>query len=67
MFQTAVSYQLAILLAPTYVTSRTKRADLMADGAQALRLAIDNDAVSASHARWDGMADGGDWATGAVQ
>lgn len=67
MFQTAVSYQLAVLLAPRFVASRTKRADLVSDGANALRMAIQNDAVSASHARWDGQEDYGDWAIGAVR
>lgn len=67
MFQTAVSYQLAVLLAPKYVASRTKRADLVSDGANALRMAIQNDAVSASHARWDGQEDQGDWVYGAVR
>lgn len=66
-FQTAVSYQLANFLAPTYVGSRTKRADLTSDGANALRLAIDNDAVSASAARWDGQDDQGDWACEATR
>lgn len=60
-FQIAVSYQLASLLAPTYVASRTKRADLKTDGAQALRTAIENDAVSASHARWDDQPEQGNW------
>lgn len=67
LFQTAVSYQLAILLAPIYVASRTKRADLVSDGAAALRKAIDNDAVSASHARWDGLKEQGDWASEATR
>lgn len=67
MFQTAVSYQLAVLLAPRYVASRTKRADLVSDGANALRMAIQNDAVSASHARWDGQEDQGDWVYGATR
>jgi len=67
MFQTAVSYQLAVLLAPKYVASRTKRADLVSDGANALRMAIQNDAVSASHARWDGQGDQDDWVYGATR
>lgn len=62
-FQTAVSYQLANLLAPIYVGSRTKRADLMSDGASAMQRAIRNDAVSASHANWDANAVTGDWAS----
>ena len=66
-FQTAVSYQLANLLAPTYVGSRTKRADLVTDGATALRMVIDNDAVSASASRWDGQPDQGDWASEATR
>ena len=66
-FQTAVSYQLANLLAPKLVGSRTKRADLMSDGANALRMVIDNDAVSASAARWDGQSDHGDWVTEATR
>tara|TARA_R110000764_G_scaffold11553_1_gene34590 strand:+ start:21797 stop:22393 length:597 start_codon:yes stop_codon:yes gene_type:complete len=67
MFQTAVSYQLAVLLAPTYVGSRTKRADLVSDGMTALRKAIENDANSASHARWDGEPGTGDWANEATR
>lgn len=62
-FRTAVSYQLAILLAPTYVGARTKRNELKLDGADALRIAVQNDNVSASHMRWDGQADQGDWAS----
>lgn len=67
MFQTAVSYQLAVLLAPTYVGSRTKRADLVSDGMSALRKAVENDAVTASHARWDGEEDSGDWVSEATR
>lgn len=66
-FQTAVSYQLAIFLAPKFVGSRTKRSDLQVDGANALRLAIKNDAVSASAARWDGLEDQGDWVCEAIR
>lgn len=67
LFKTAVSYQLAVLLSPEFVSSRTKRADLAAEGAAAMDRAIRNDAVSASHVRWDGRTDQGDWASGAVK
>ncbi|WP_010140406.1 hypothetical protein [Oceanicola sp. S124] len=67
LFRTAVSYQLAILLAPLYVGSRTKRADLAAEGLAALERAVTHDNRSASARRWDGQPASGDWATGATR
>ena len=60
-FQTAVSYQLAVLLAPKYVGSRTKRADLKNDLYEALQMAKEDDKYSASDDSWDGIDDPEDW------
>lgn len=65
-FQTAVAYHLAVLLAPAYVGSRTKRRELVQDGVDALALAKRNDARSASQDSWDGAAHS-DWASEAVR
>jgi len=62
LVQTAMALQLANLLSPKFVGSRTKRADLQTDYATALREAKDNDVLSASAARWNDGAEAGDWA-----
>lgn len=67
LFQTAVAYQLAILLMPTYVGSRTKRNEIKADAAEALALAKQNDARTASEDRWDGGDPYVDWVAEAVR
>lgn len=60
LFQTSVAYQLAILLSPAYVGSRSKRKELVEDGASALAYAKQNDARSASADSWDGFSHN-DW------
>lgn len=60
-FQTAISYQLAVLMAPKYVGSRTKRADLKSDLFDALQMAKDDDKYSASPDSWDGIDEPDDW------
>lgn len=62
VFQLAVALQLAVLLAPRFVGSRTKTADLKNDMDRAVQAAILADAQTASHARLDGRSDQPDWA-----
>ncbi|WP_422050141.1 hypothetical protein [Shimia sp.] len=61
LFQTAVSYQLAVILAPKYVGARTKRADLKNDLYDALQMAKEDDRYSASDDSWDGIDEPNDW------
>lgn len=51
--KSAIAYRMAVLLAPRWVSSRTKRADLRQDAADALAVAQRNDARSASPAPYD--------------
>lgn len=66
LFQVVVSYQLAILLAPRFIGSRTKLNDLKADLQNAFDVATRADAHTASHARLDGLGPQPDWAREAV-
>lgn len=61
-FATAVSLQLAIRLAPMWVSSRTKRATLQDDFQAALEMAGLPQRTSASHGRLDGRPAQPDWA-----
>lgn len=68
-FQTAVAYRLAVLMAPRWVGSRSKRQDLRDEAQDVLKEAERNDARSASSERYD---DGEpyrsfDWATEATR
>ena len=54
IFRTAVAYQLAALLAPRWIATRTKVADLQTMAAQTLRQAMARDRGQASPARYDG-------------
>ncbi|MGI3163072.1 hypothetical protein [Pseudooceanicola sp. 200-1SW] len=67
LFRTAVAYHLAILLAPLYVGSRTKRETLALEGREALERASSHDARTASPRRWNGQPSTGDWATEATR
>jgi hypothetical protein len=60
-FQGAVSLRLAILLAPTFSITRTKRADLKEDLKEAIFLAKQADATSASAASWSAEGNLSDW------
>lgn len=60
-FQLVVSYQLASLLGPRFVTTRTKRESIRSEATDAMRIAVQNDAWTASHHRIDGTPDEGDW------
>lgn len=63
LFQTAVAYTLAALLAPRWVGTRTKVSDLNDMAATMLKRAMARDGGQASAARYDGQLDTGDWAT----
>ena len=56
-----VAHQIAYLVSPRFVTSRTKRADLRADLADAMQAAKDADAITGTAHRMDGTPDVGDW------
>jgi hypothetical protein len=66
IFRTAVAYQLAALLAPRWITTRTKVSDLQSYASQYLKQAMARDGRQASPMRYDGLADEGDWAARAV-
>lgn len=66
-FQTAVSAQIAVLLAPYWVTTRTKRESLKDDFRNYLQLAISADRATASAARFDGNPEVGDWVAEATR
>lgn len=66
-FQTAVSAQIAVLLAPFWVTTRTKRESLKDDFRNYLQLAISADRATASAARFDGNPEVGDWVAEATR
>ena len=65
-FQLAVSAQLAAMLSPRWVKTRTKRADLVAQARDLLARARRNDARAASTDRYDGQTRGSDWVSEAV-
>lgn len=65
-FQTAIAGQLALLLAPKYVTTRAKQERLQTAVADAISAAKTNDAHTASTTRIDGRPNSGDWATEAI-
>ncbi len=67
-FQVAVSLALAILLAPRWMSVRTKIADLGSSYDKAIAKAKDWDANSASGARYDGRQGywSDDWVSGAI-
>lgn len=62
IFRTAVAYQLAALLAPRWVNTRTKIADLQSAAEQYLKKSMARDRNQASAMRYDGQPDEGDWA-----
>lgn len=67
LFQTAVAYRLASLLAPRWTTS-ANRAEILAEQAEDwLEKARRSDRRSASVSRWDGRAPQADWRGVAVQ
>lgn len=66
-FQTAIAAQIAVLLAPFWVTTRTKRETLKDDFQSYLHLAISADRGTASSSRLDGQPDTGDWVTEATR
>ncbi|MGR3456080.1 hypothetical protein [Pseudooceanicola sp.] len=62
-FQTAIAAALAVLLAPEYVGTRTKRETLKNDATDFLAGAVASDKLSASGTQWSGQEGGGeDWA-----
>lgn len=63
----AVAYQLAHMLSPQFVGSRTKRADIEATLERALSVARTNDAHSASAHMLDGDAPDQSWPTEALR
>lgn len=66
-FKTAVAYQLAALLAPRWLSTRTKVSDLQSYASQYLKQAMARDRNQASAARYDGLPDDGDWVTEVVR
>ncbi len=65
--QDVMALRMAILLAPKWLGSRTKRADLKTDYRDGLKEAKDQDKVSASDFRWNDGPDEGDWANEATR
>lgn len=66
-FQTAVAAQLAALLAPKFLTTASKIAEIKNDAAMYLKRAMRADARTASDARYDGLDDGDDWVAEATR
>lgn len=66
-FQTAASAQLAFLLSPRWVRSRTKRADIAQSVTTYLETAKRNDMQSGSSSRHDGRPRQEDWVSGATR
>lgn len=62
-FRTAVALRLAWLLGPTYVEGKARLNAIDDDFRTQIKQAMREDARQASEARYDGMADQGDWAT----
>jgi len=67
LFRTAVSLRLAWLLAPRYLETRTKIADLDAQWRDIIKQAAREDARTASASRYDGLPDQPDWVEAAQQ
>ncbi len=67
MFKTAVSYQLAALLAPRWTTSRNRADSLQAQADNWLGRAMKADRGSASSQRYDGRARQADWRGEAIR
>jgi hypothetical protein len=68
-FRIAVAAQLATLLAPRFLTVRTKQADLAARAREAMGAALNADAMTASPERYDDQPweTGDDWVRRAVR
>jgi hypothetical protein len=66
-FRIAVAYRLAAMLAPVWVGAQNKTDGLEEGAARAMAKAERMDARQASPQRYDGGADGGDWAVEAVR
>lgn len=62
-FQTAVALRLAALLAPRFLNTQSKVQALQDEARYQLKEALRQDARNASHLRYDGLADQGDWVT----
>lgn len=60
--RTLVALDAALEMAPTYLTTRTKRADLAATRADVLERAMGVDILSASSTSWTGNPLSSDWA-----
>lgn len=65
-FQTVVSFALAVRLAPEYVGSRAKRAELKSDLKDAIDTCWTSHKYDASFDRLDGRYEQSDWAEGAT-
>lgn len=65
-FRTALAYQLAVLMAPRWLGSQTKRDQLQREFDAVLRRAMRNDAATASPQPWSGGATGS-WVAEAVR
>ncbi|PZQ99932.1 MAG: hypothetical protein DI533_04690 [Cereibacter sphaeroides] len=65
--QTAIAAELALLLAPRFLTTQAKVASLRSVAPAYLKDAMRRDARSASDARYDGMEDQGDWVSEAIR
>lgn len=66
-FQLAVSYRLAALLSPRWTGAANKTQLLEQLAPQQLKEAMRSDARQASHARYDGQPDHGDWVAEALR
>ena len=66
-FQTAVALQLALLLAPRWLHTQSKIADLDQKFSRMLKAAMKQDSQMASSARYDGLPDQPDWVSEARQ
>ena len=66
-FRLAVALQLALLLAPRWLTTQSKIQGLQQQAEVALKTAMRQDARNASQARYDGLEDQGDWARDAIR
>lgn len=66
-FRTAVAMQLAVLLAPSYVRTQSRRDRLASAAGDMLNQAKSADKRSASSSRWDGLERKSDWASEATR
>lgn len=62
-FQVAVAHALAMLLAPQWMATSSKIAEIEQRASYTLKTAMRNDSRMASAMRYDGRPMGGDWAT----